>query len=89
MLKPFAPFFPGSYHTGAGRQFTVGFEGANVVRDVFTKDKGNTEAALADLTGALTKHASVAAAVGKKVAAETGWAYLGVDPTPAPLGRCP
>jgi hypothetical protein len=60
MLKPFAPFFPGSYHT---------------------------EAALADLTGALTKHASVAAAVGKKVAAETDWAYLGVDPTPAPSGE--
>ena len=86
MLKPFAPFFPGSYHTGAGRQFAIGFEGANVVRDVFAKDKGNVEAALADLTAALTKHASVAAAVGKKVAAETGWEYLGVDPTPAPLG---
>jgi uncharacterized protein (UPF0210 family) len=86
MLKPFAPFFPGSYHTGAGRQFAIGFEGANVVRDIFAKDKGNAEAAIADLTAALTKHASVAAAVGKKVAAETGWAYLGVDPTPAPLG---
>ncbi|MCU1299822.1 MAG: hypothetical protein JWQ87_106 [Candidatus Sulfotelmatobacter sp.] len=86
MLKPFAPFFPGSYHTGAGRQFAIGFEGANVVRDVFAKDKGNAEAAIADLTTALMKHASVAAAVGKKVAAETGWAYLGVDPTPAPLG---
>jgi uncharacterized protein (UPF0210 family) len=86
MLKPFAPFFPGSYHTGAGRQFTIGFEGANVVRDVFAKDKGNAEAAIADLTAALTKHAAVAAAVGKKVSADTGWAYLGVDPTPAPLG---
>jgi uncharacterized protein len=86
MLKPHAPFFPGSYHIGAGRQFTIGFEGANVVRDVFAKDKGNAEAALADLTAALTKHASVAAAVGRKVAAETGWGYLGVDPTPAPLG---
>jgi uncharacterized protein len=86
MLKPFAPFFPGSYHTGTGRQFAVGFEGANVVRDIFAKDKGNAEAAKADLTAALTKHASVAAAVGNKVAAETGWAYLGVDPTPAPLG---
>ena len=85
MLKPFSPFFPGSYHTGAGRQFAIGFEGANVVHDVFTKDKGNAEAAIADLTAALTKHASVAAAVGKKVAAETGWTYLGVDPTPAPL----
>ena len=86
MLKPFAPFFPGSYHTGAGRQFAIGFEGANVVRDIFAKDKGNVEAALVDLTAALTKHASVAAAVGEKVAVETGWAYLGVDPTPAPLG---
>ena len=86
MLKPFAPFFPGSYHTGTGRQFAIGFEGANVVRDIFAKDKGNAEAAKADLTAALTKYASVATAVGKKVAAETGWAYLGVDPTPAPLG---
>jgi uncharacterized protein len=86
MLKPFSPFFPGSFHIGAGRQFAVGFEGANVVREVFTKDKGNAEDAIADLTAALTKHASVAAAVGKKVAAETGWAYMGVDPTPAPLG---
>ena len=86
MLKPFGPFFPGSYHTGAGGQFAIGFEGANVVRDVFAKDKGNAAAATADLTAALTKHAAVAAAVGKKIATETGWAYLGVDPTPAPAG---
>jgi uncharacterized protein len=86
MLKPFAPFFPGSYHTGAGKQFAIGFEGANVVGDVFAKDKGNAEAAIADLTAALTKHASVAAAVGEKVAAKSGWNYVGLDPTPAPLG---
>jgi len=86
MLKPLSPFFPGSYHTGSGRQFAIGFEGANVVRDVFVRDKGNADAAFADLTAALTKHASVADTVGKKVAAETGWTYVGVDPTPAPLG---
>ena len=86
MLKPFGPFFPGSYHTGAGGQFAIGFEGANVARDVFAKDKGNAAAATADLTAALTKHAAVAAAVGKKIATETGWAYLGLDPTPAPAG---
>jgi len=39
MLKPFGPFFPGSYHTGAGGQFAIGFEGANVARDVFAKDR--------------------------------------------------
>jgi uncharacterized protein (UPF0210 family) len=86
MLKPYSPFFPGSYHTGAGKQFAIGFEGANVVRDVFTKDTGNYAAALEDLTAALSKHASVADAIGKSVAAETGWAFLGLDPTPAPLG---
>jgi uncharacterized protein (UPF0210 family) len=73
-----------------GKQFAaplaIGFEGANVVRDVFAKDTGNAQTAIADLTAELARHASVAAAVGKKVAAETGWAYLGVDPTPAPSG---
>ncbi len=86
MLKPLSPFFPGSYHTGAGKQFAIGFEGANVVSEVFAKDKGNANAATADLTAALTKHMAVADAVGRKVAAETGWIYVGVDPTPAPLG---
>ncbi len=86
MLKPLGPFFPGSYHTGAGKQFAFGFEGAGVVRDVFEKDKGNAEAAVADLTAALTKHAAVAERVGNKVAGETGWNYVGLDPTPAPLG---
>jgi uncharacterized protein len=85
MLKPLGPFFPGSYHTGAGHQFAIGFEGANVVRDVFVKDKGNAAAATADLTAAITKYAAAADAVGRKVAAETGWIYAGVDPTPAPL----
>ena len=86
MLKPLSPFFPGSYHTGAGRQFAIGFEGANVVAEVFTKDKGNAAAATADLTAALTTHAKVADTIGNKVAQETGWTYVGLDPTPAPLG---
>jgi uncharacterized protein len=86
MLKPLGPFFPGSYHLGPGNQFAIGFEGANVVESVFAKDKGNVDAAISDLTAALTKHATAADAIGKKVAAETGWMYVGIDPTPAPLG---
>jgi uncharacterized protein len=86
MVKPYGPFFPGSYHTGAGKQFSIGFEGANVVLDIFTKDQGNADAAITDLTAALSKHAAVAEAIGKNVAAETGWTYAGVDATPAPLG---
>ena len=87
MVKPYGPFFPGSYHTGPGKQFSIGLEGANVVLGVFTKDQGNVEAATTDLTAALSKHAAVAEAIGKNVAAETGWTYAGVDPTPAPLGE--
>jgi uncharacterized protein (UPF0210 family) len=86
MLKPYGPFFPGSWHNGPGGQFSIGFEGANLVRDVFAKDKGNAEAATRDLTAALTIHAKVADAVGNKIAAATHWTYMGVDPTPAPLG---
>jgi len=86
MLKPYAPFFPGSYHTGAGKQFAIGFEGANIVQDVFTEDKGNVDKAIADLSAALAKHASVANAIGEKIAAQTGWGYMGLDPTPAPAG---
>jgi uncharacterized protein len=86
MLKPLGPFFPGSYHLGPGHQFAIGFEGANVVQSVFAKDKGNIDAAITDLTLALEKHALVADAIGKRVAAETGWTYVGIDPTPAPLG---
>ena len=86
MLKPYGPFYPGAYHTGAGKQFSIGFESANVVLDVFTKDSGNAELAITDLTAALSKHTAVAEAVGRNVAEETGWTYAGVDPTPAPLG---
>jgi uncharacterized protein (UPF0210 family) len=86
MLKPYGPFFPGSWHNGPGGQFSIGFEGANVVRDVFIKDKGNADAAIADLTAALTIHAKVADTIGNKIAATTGWTYMGVDPTPAPMG---
>jgi uncharacterized protein len=37
-------------------------------------------------TDELTKHARVADGIGSKVAEETGWEYVGLDPTPAPLG---
>lgn len=86
MLKPLGPFYPGAYHLGPGRQFAICFEGAGVVADVFQRDKGNAEVATADLTAALTKHARIADRIGNKVAAETGWTFVGVDPTPAPLG---
>ena len=86
MLKPNGPFYPGTYHTGAGKQFSIGFEGANVVQEVFARTHGDFNGSVAELTQQLTIHAKVAEAVGTQVAASTGWAFMGVDPTPAPLG---
>ena len=86
MLKPYGPFYPGAWHTGAGRQLAIGFESANVVQDVFARTNGDFDASVKELTAALTTHARVAEAVGEKVAKARGWTFMGVDPTPAPLG---
>jgi uncharacterized protein (UPF0210 family) len=86
MVKPLGPFYPGAYHLGAGRQFALGFEGANVVQDVFAQTHGDFDASVAELTRQLTLHAKVGEEVGNAVAVSTGWAFIGVDPTPAPLG---
>jgi uncharacterized protein (UPF0210 family) len=86
MLKPLGPFYPGAYHTGAGKQFSLGFEGANVVQQVFGATHGDFDASVAELTRQLTIHAKVGEEVGEAVAASSRWTFAGVDPTPAPLG---
>lgn len=86
MVKPLGPFYPGAYHTGAGKQFALGFEGANIVQQVFAATHGDFDASVAELTRQLTIHARVGEEVGNAVAASTGWDFVGVDPTPAPLG---
>src|SRR4029077_8975279 len=85
MLRPYGPFYPGAYHTGAGRQLSIGLEGANVVREVFTRTHGEFAAAVDELTRQLTLHAKIAESVGDKIATGSGWTFMGVDPTPAPL----
>ncbi len=86
MLKPLGPYYPGTYHTGAGHQFSIGFESANLVQAVFARTHGNFDESVAALTQVLTVHAKIAEEVGNKIAASSGWIFTGVDPTPAPLG---
>jgi uncharacterized protein (UPF0210 family) len=86
MVKPLGPFYPGAYHTGAGKQFALGFEGANLVQQAFGATHGDFDAAVAELTKQLTLHARVGEDVGNAVAKSSGWTFAGVDPTPAPLG---
>jgi uncharacterized protein len=85
MMKPYGPFYPGAWHSGAGKTFAVGLESANVVTDVFAANHDPREAEKA-LAAALGKYAKEAEAVATRVAAKSGWTYAGIDPTPAPLG---
>src|SRR6202000_2500283 len=69
-----------------GKQLSIGFEAANVVQEVFARTHGDFTASVTELTKQLTVHARVAESVGQEVTAKTGWTFMGVDPTPAPLG---
>jgi len=86
MLKPYAPFYPGAYFTDEDKRFSIGFQGANVVQEVFARTHGNFDGSVTELTKQLTVHARVAESIGNKIAASSGWTFMGVDPTPAPLG---
>ena len=86
MIKPYVPFYPGSWHpVGGPRSFAIGLESANVVMDVFAREH-DPRAAGAALTKALTIHARAVEAAAMKATAGSGWTYAGIDPTPAPRG---
>jgi uncharacterized protein len=84
MLPPLAPFYPGSYHTGAGHQFAVGLESANVVGEALAA-ASSYGSATEELTARLSRFAQDIEAGAKGIAAQTGWSYAGLDLSPAPL----
>lgn len=85
MVKPYGPYYPGSYHLGPGHAFAVAMEGASVVADVFAHyhDPVEAERQLSKVFGQYTKQAE---AVALQLALSTKWTYEGIDATPAPLG---
>lgn len=83
MIKPYGPYYPSSWHDGPGLHFAVAMETANVVARVFQQYHNPVEAQ-AHLTAELSRYATEAEAVAKKLAAEKGWVYEGLDATPAP-----
>ena len=78
------PFFPASYFAGEGKQFAIGLESANTVADVLASTKSPSEAE-ARLTSALGKYATQIEKTAVEISASTGWAYGGIDLSPAPL----
>jgi uncharacterized protein (UPF0210 family) len=87
MVKPYGPFYPGAWHPGGGpRRFSIGLESANVVMEVFARERDPRTAGSA-LAAALAVHDRIIEDAATKAAAGTGWTYAGIDPTPAPGGE--
>ena len=84
MVPPLTPFFPGSYHTGFGHQFAIALESANVVDAAF-KNAPDLATAQARLVNTLSSVAFAVQTQAERVDRETGWAYTGIDLSPAPL----
>lgn len=84
MVPPNTPFYPGAYHTGAGHQFAIALQSANVVAEAFAGAK-DPAAATKALEAALGQHARAMEAVALRLEKETGWSYTGIDLSPAPL----
>lgn len=85
MVPPLTPFFPAAYHTGFGHQFAIAFESAGIVAAAF-KDAPDLETARQRLIDSLGQVAFDAQAQAGRIDQDTGWAYMGIDLSPAPLG---
>ncbi len=80
-----APFYPVSYTSGAGHEFAIGLESANIAQDALAGSKQNFAEASERLTAALESQARKVEAIARRVEAKTGWSYQGMDLTPVPL----
>ena len=84
VVPPYSPFFTAAYHTGFGHQFAIGLESANIVEAAF-KDTPDLQTAQRRLTDMLYEQASEIERHANRIDQETGWRYMGIDLSPAPL----
>lgn len=84
MVPPLTPFFPAAYSSGFGHQFAIALESANLVADAFNGVSDLTTAKRR-LTDELSREAFAVQAEAGRVDMETGWTYMGIDLSPAPL----
>jgi uncharacterized protein len=83
-VPAYTPFYPASYHQGLGHQFTVALESANVVAAVMAVQR-DPEATRQALIAELGMHAGAVEDLAGKIDLETGWTYMGLDLSPAPV----
>ena len=84
VVPPLSPFFTAAYHTGFGHQFAIGLESANIVAEAF-RDATDIGAAGDKLTSMLASEAIEIERHASRIDLESGWAYVGIDLSPAPL----
>jgi uncharacterized protein (UPF0210 family) len=84
LVPPGTAFYPASYAGAASHEFAIGFESANVIAEALGSAR-QPDAAETAIIAALEPHAQATEAVAQRVAKETGWSYLGIDLSPAPL----
>ena len=84
IVPPNVPFFPASNHDGSGRQFSVGWEAGAFVGDVLASANRDMQATRKLLSQELEQQARLVDAIAKQVEKNSGWSYMGLDPTPAP-----
>jgi uncharacterized protein len=84
MVPPLTPFFPAAYQTGFGHQFAIALQSANVVAAAF-EGANDLSVAKRRLTDSLAEQAFAVQALAERIDRDEGWAYVGIDLSPAPL----
>jgi uncharacterized protein (UPF0210 family) len=83
-VPDYTPFYPASYHQGLGHQFAVALESANVVAAVMAVQR-DAEVTRQVLINELGNQARTIEDIASKIDQETGWTYMGIDLSPAPM----
>jgi uncharacterized protein (UPF0210 family) len=83
-LQPYAPFYPGAYHTADGKRFAIGLESANVVAQALSGG-GQPEAVEQRIISALSPHLQAIESIAHRIERQSRWIYMGIDTTPVPL----
>jgi uncharacterized protein (UPF0210 family) len=83
-VPAYTPFYPASYHQGLGHQFAISLESANVVAEVLAVRR-DAEATRQALIAGLGTYARSVAAIASRIDHDTGWTYMGLDLSPAPM----
>lgn len=84
MVPPNVPFFPASNHDSAGHQFSIGWEAGTFVADALAGAKGDMQLAKELLSKGFEQQARAVEVIATQAEKDSGWKYMGLDPTPAP-----